>query len=253
MIEHGGMNPGHSTYRDRAFADYHQTQVCANPPQLMTGLQSRLPYLNKIIGRWVPPQKEQSILDIGCGYGGFIWALKARGYSKLQGLDLSGDQVEAARALGLTEVRKADFMVELKAMSDKSWDVVILFDVLEHQPKEVLLTWLDEICRIIKPGGRLILHVPNGESIFSGRMRYADITHEIAFTTQSLRQLGQLSGFKEFYFDEDEPVPHGFISAIRWVLWRVIRLPLRFIHMVETGDVGRDLILTQNLLSVFIR
>jgi hypothetical protein len=81
-------------------------------------------------------------------------------------------------------------------------------------------------------------------------MRYGDITHELAFTLTSLSQLLLSSGFYRVDFYEDQPIPHGIKSVIRWALWKVIRCFLRFYIAVETGDNGRNAIFSQNFLAV---
>ena len=40
----------------------------------------------------------------------------------------------------------------------------------------------DAVQRALKPGGRWILHVPNGEALFGARMRYWDFLATGAFT-----------------------------------------------------------------------
>jgi hypothetical protein len=81
-------------------------------------------------------------------------------------------------------------------------------------------------------------------------MRYGDLTHEIAFTRESIAQLLRSSGFAEVRCFEDAPIVHGAKSAVRWVLWKMIRLALRVYIVAETGDTGRECIFSQNLLAV---
>jgi hypothetical protein len=79
--------------------------------------------------------------------------------------------------------------------------------------------------------------VPNAISPFSGTTRYWDITHEWAFSTNNFRQLAALVGFEpEVEFRECGPVPHGVVSGIRFLLWRVIRLGIAGWLLVELAD-----------------
>jgi len=66
--------------------------------------------------------------------------------------------------------------------------------------------------------------------------RYWDITHEIAFTPSAFRQIGSLCGFKRLDFRECGPRPHGVVSAIRYVLWQMIRLSIKFRLLVEMAS-----------------
>jgi SAM-dependent methyltransferase len=212
-----------------------------------------MPYLRRLIKRWVPSDRGIEIFDVGCGYGALLYALLDAGYRNLSGVDGSREQVVAAQRLGLSQVRQGDLLTALASTSSNSLDLVVAFDVLEHLFKDEVMQFMDHFHRILRPGGRVLIHVPNGEGILGGRMRYADITHELTFTHQSLLQFGALSGFSQFHFEEDVPVVHGVMSALRWALWRLVRLPFRIIYIVETGDLGRNPLLTQNMLAVFVR
>lgn len=240
-------------YRQRAYQSYLTTQVRPDSDAILNTIQARLPYLRHMIKRWVPLDRNISILDIGCGHGALIYALHQAGYKNLSGIDGSPEQVEAAHKLGLSQVQEGDFLSKLEFTPASSIDMVIAYDVLEHQSKDEVVQFMDHVFRILRSGGRLLVHVPNGEGILGGRMRYADITHELAFTAQSLRQIGSLAGFSSSHFEEDRPVVHGLKSAIRWVLWMFLRIPFCLIRMAETGELGRNSILTQNILAVFVR
>jgi SAM-dependent methyltransferase len=150
-------------------------------------------------------------------------------------------------------VVEGDILEYLGSTPDESQDVVVTFDVVEHFTRDELLPFVDEVHRVLKSGGRWLIHTPNGESPLSNRIRYGDLTHEQAFTRTSLGQLLLSSGFRSLECYEDAPVIHGAASAVRFVLWKVIRTMLRLYLAVETGNFGRTAIFTQNLLAVAIR
>jgi hypothetical protein len=60
-------------------------------------------------------------------------------------------------------------------------------------------------------------------------------------------------GFSRIECYEDQPVVHGMVSGLRWLLWRVLRGTLRFYLAVETGSLARKEILSQNLLCVAVK
>jgi SAM-dependent methyltransferase len=237
-------------HRERLYRHYLTTQVRADVASLRAGLARRGPFLKRVIERWVPPDRTQRILDIGCGYGAILHFLREAGYTNLIGIDASAEQVAAAHELGLDVVQQGSLLGFLRQTRDASCDVVIAFDVLEHFTKPELLELTDEIQRVLRGGGRLIVHVPNAEGIFPGRILFGDLTHEMAFTRQSLQQLFSVCGFARVTVAEDAPVPHGLLSSVRLALWTVLRSLFRLIHAAETGDTGRDLILTECLLAV---
>ena len=112
---------------------------------------------------------------------------------------------------------------------------------------------VDRVARVLKSGGKFLIHVPNGESPFGGRVRYADFTHELAFTRESLSQLLNAGGFSQIHCYEDLLVPHGILSGSRWLLWKFIRGILRFYLAVETGQIDAGMIFSQNLLCIAVK
>lgn len=219
-------------------------------PEALEGLKPRLPYLRKLIRQHFPPDFNASILDLGCGHGALMHVTRQMGYQNIRGVDRSVEQVAAAKRLGIQGVEQGDAMETLAGRSDASLDCVIAFDLIEHFTRGELIPFLDAVLCTLKLDGRLIPHTPNGESPFRMRMRYWDLTHELAFTRTSLSQLLFSSGFSQVNCFEDCPVPHGMKSAGRWVLSKVFRNLLRLYVAAETGDFGRDAVFSQNLLCV---
>lgn len=239
-----------NNYRRRIYAGYVTQRDAPLAPQSVGGFAPRLPYLRRLIKRYFPQDRDAAILELGCGHGALLYALQQAGYRNAYGVDTSPEQVEAARHLGIHGVRQGDVMATLAATPAASLDVVVAFDVIEHFTKDELIPLVDEVLRILKPGGRWIIHTPNAESPFSGRVHYGDFTHELAFTRVSLNQLLRASGFERVDCFEDRPVPHGVKSAVRAVLWRVIRAGLLGYVAIETGGFDRCAVFSQNLLAV---
>lgn len=100
------------------------------------------------------------VLDIGCGRGEFLRSLKDAGWSA-HGVEVNATAARrAARSLGeasvvIGDVRDAEF-------PDEHFDLVSLYHVIEHlrEPRETI----DEIHRILKPGGILFFATPNRDS-----------------------------------------------------------------------------------------
>jgi len=247
-------NQHHSQdYRQRIYAAYVQARDKPLAPVTLEGLKPRLPYLKQLVRKHFPRDKNARILELGCGHGALLHVLAQFGYENALGVDNSDEQVAAAQALGIRGVERGDVMEKLHSTGNSLLDVVVAFDVIEHFTKPELIPFVDEVHRVLKPGGRWIIHTCNGESPFGMGSRYGDVTHELAFTRISLAQLLMSSGFKYVQCFEDRPVVHGMKSAVRAALWACLRAGLLFYVAVETGALDRQAVFSQNLLAVAIR
>jgi len=190
-------------------------------------------YYDVYLRGWLPASKEAAVLDLGCGSGRMLRYFLSRGYANVAGVDLSPEQIAAARAV-TPSVYQADALAFL-AGHEGEFDVIAAFDFVEHLTKDELFRCLDLCYRALRPGGRIIVHTPNGASPFVGVLRYGDLTHETCYTETSLRWALALCGFTAFEAREAGPVAHGAASAVRVVLWRLVRGIIRALHYVETG------------------
>lgn len=239
-----------NSYRQRIYGAYVTGRSEALAPQSIAGLAPRIPYLRWLVRTCMPADCAAAILDIGCGHGAILYALQQAGYHHARGVDGSGEQVQAAARLCIHGVVQGDLMQTLRESADACLDVVIAFDVIEHFTKAELIPLVDAVHRVLKPGGRWVIHVPNGESSFGNRVRFGDYTHEQAFTRTSLGQLLLASGFARIEVYEDRPIARGFASTVCAALWRLIRAALLFYIAVETGSLDRRAVFSQNLLAV---
>jgi SAM-dependent methyltransferase len=102
----------------------------------------------------LPPGSK--VLDLGCAFG-FGTRTLARRYRAF-GHDLSPEYIQRAKR----SVPAATFTpgsADTVPYPAGFFDGVVLLDVLEHVPQERAV--IDEIARVLRPGGRLILSVPN--------------------------------------------------------------------------------------------
>jgi len=100
------------------------------------------------------------VVDMGCGTGHFLLALQRRlgDRAELSGLDFSNAAITRAR----TVVPAASFTVAdayRMPFPDHAFDLVTCVETLEHLKKPRVA--LDEMARICKPGGHLVITVPD--------------------------------------------------------------------------------------------
>jgi SAM-dependent methyltransferase len=239
-------------YRARIYGDYVNAATDALAPETTAGLASRSPVLTRFIAEHFPPEPDAAILDLGCGHGALLYFAGQAGYTNVSGIDGSPAQIEAAHRLGIAGVKAGEILPSLRLTPAASLDAVIAYDVIEHLTKDELIDVTDEVFRTLKPGGRWIVHAPNGLSPFCGVMTYGDLTHEMAFTPESLTQLFLACGFKSASFYEDPPAVRGLKSAVRAVLWRLLRQVYRAALVIETG-MPEYRVFTINLTAVAVK
>lgn len=244
------FNMKKSDYRSRIYQSYVNARQHPLAPETIQGFKARGPVLRKIIIKHFPKNKDASILDLGCGHGAFIHFIREAGYTDVIGVDRSPKQIQEADRLGIKGISKCDLMEKLNSLPSGCKSVIISFDVIEHFTKGELLPFVDEVFRVLKKGGIWIIHTPNAESPFFGKVFFGDVTHEIAFTRTSISQLLKSSGFNGVSCYEDAPIPHGVKSVIRYFLWNCIRSILRFYLTVENHCGEKECIFTQNFLTV---
>lgn len=223
------------SYKDKFYARYYSTHIVPRKGAVSkTQFEQRARHYQKAWSKLLPANRQAKIIDIGCGNGSMVWWLQKIGYAHAEGIDYSNELIEAARDFGVKNVTQADLMEFLATKLD-CYDAIILRDVLEHFPKEVILDILVLCHASLKREGRLILQVPNAETPFFGRIRYGDFTHELAFNRSSLQQLLEVMDFKPVRFCSTGPVITGLRSFLRFLLWKPVEVFYRSLLYAETG------------------
>ena len=105
----------------------------------------------------------ESLLDIGCWDGRLLERIRSAGlYDKLTGVDIVEAGVDLARKKGFN-AQVVDLNTGVLPFSDQCFDTVTMLAVLEHifDPYSIIR----EIRRVLRPGGTLIIDVPNVASV----------------------------------------------------------------------------------------
>jgi SAM-dependent methyltransferase len=127
--------------------------------------------------------------------GHFLYFLKKMSYSNFIGIDTSPQQVDFLKE----SLRKGDY-----------FDIIVLNDVIEHNPKVKIPELLKLMFNVLKPGGKVFIKTPNMGNPFNLRSRYMDFTHEIGFTEHSLYEILCMAGFRKIrVFGAREPCRRG--------------------------------------------
>jgi SAM-dependent methyltransferase len=135
-----------------------------------------------------------TLLDIGCGRGGFLHEAVKRGYQAC-GVDFDRINVEVAKnRLGISEVFAESLEEFILHKPGKRFDVVTFFEVLEHVPDP--RKFLAMVRSVLKPGGYMALSVPNRKR-FINTIAYLDKPpyHLTRWTMKSIETLLSLEGF----------------------------------------------------------
>jgi 2-polyprenyl-3-methyl-5-hydroxy-6-metoxy-1,4-benzoquinol methylase len=201
--------------------------------------------------------RDARILDLGCGTGLLVRSLIQRGYQSVRGVDTSRTQIEAAQAQRLPcECVGMDWVYSEALKAPGTFDAVFLLDVLEHVPVNQQLALLRSLRALIRPGGVLVVSVPNANSVFGDRWRHNDWTHTSSFTEHSLDYVLLNGGFErvEHLSYEFHTCPrYPWIlrpGVFRWMAWRFVRAWRRLEAIAELGPHGRTVPLGLNLLAV---
>jgi len=116
-------------------------------------------YFNRLAAWFLPHVGEGPILDVGCAYG-FLLARFDTG-RLLCGCDVSDWAIrQARRRFPQGEFRTLDGTGSLP-YDDGRFDAVLCTDVLEHLPHAAQPRLLDEVVRVLAPGGRFCMTTPN--------------------------------------------------------------------------------------------
>lgn len=147
----------------------------------------------KMISEFLEDSTDRTSLDIGSDNGVISYFLRKRG-GQWHSADLIPETVEAISALVGENVHQIDGVST--PFDEATFDTVIIVDFLEHIEGD--REFITELYRILKPGGTLLVNVPNPNIGLIRKMRYmlgqTDEAHGHLRPGYTLQELSYLLG-----------------------------------------------------------
>lgn len=142
--------------------------------------------------------KDARILDIGTSTGTNLRMLRHAGYTEVLGLDSSEEAIRWTAAKGLPEVIKGD--VCALPFDPGRFDLVLATDIIEHVDDDQLA--LEEIARVLKPGGHVLITVPTFKMLWG--LQDVVAHHKRRYRMRQLLQIvdrAHLTPTRSYYFN----------------------------------------------------
>jgi SAM-dependent methyltransferase len=158
-----------------------------------------------VVEKYIDPlniPKNAKVLDLGCGPGYFLDAMKDRGYTDLVGVTLSPGDIKICETKGHV-IKKYDlsFIPQKDGYYDESVDFIFLRHALEHSPYPIFS--LMEYNRLLKQGGKLYIEVPrpNSERKHEWNLNHYSILGEAQLAALLVRTGFNIDRFETIEFD----------------------------------------------------
>ena len=125
-------------------------------------VREKNPYRAEFFWRytWVTPHcRGRDVIDVPCGMG---WGTSLiDGPRSIVGIDISAEAIDEARKRYGQGVEFRVGSMEKLDFDDGSLDTVVCLEGIEHVPQEIALAFLDEVSRVLRPAGQLLLSSPH--------------------------------------------------------------------------------------------
>ncbi|MDB3892696.1 class I SAM-dependent methyltransferase [Candidatus Thioglobus sp.] len=156
------------------------------------------------------------VLEIGFGNGNFLNYCKNNNWD-VCGVEIIPELVDRAVKSGFMAVDSID------AISNKTFDLIVCFDVLEHINQGEVVDFFQKIKNILNANGSLIIRTPNGASPLGLANQYGDVTHVNVVTATKIGYWSNSVGLELRY-------QNGDVYPIYNV--KILKVPTRMIKKI---------------------
>lgn len=140
-----------------------------------------------------------NLLEIGFGDGSLLAWAKQKG-AAVSGVEIQDELLFMAKKHGVTVFN------DLKDVPSANYDIVVLFDLLEHVPMDEIPPMLDEIYRILKPNSVVLFRFPNCQSAAGLANQYGDHTHVSMLSGPIVEYYVKKHGYLEVSYREAKKI-----------------------------------------------
>jgi 2-polyprenyl-3-methyl-5-hydroxy-6-metoxy-1,4-benzoquinol methylase len=232
-MTHNNLHGDHHHY------DHYSTEMMKRLNQFYGRVDGRM---NDRIMRWV---SGESVLDVGCGFGPLTEFLRMKGF-KVIGVDLLESCVNEGRKcypeadLRVAESEELDF-------PDKSFDTIILKDVIHHVYEEDdVVAFLADIRRVTRC--RIIILDPNPMFILLCARKLIGHVDPVCHPKDAVRIVTE-AGFNVVHLDYSElfafPMSGGYVGPVfvpaqpRWIGTVILALDNALMSIARAMGLGR--------------
>lgn len=140
-------------------------RVAEDYAEQFRGEMEKKPFDRKMLDWLIEKVGDRGVIcDMGCGPGQIARYLHERG-AKVCGVDLSPTMVERALALNPHIPFQQGDMMALTEVADNSYGGIAAFYSIVHIPRQAMIQALQELKRVLRPGGILLLTFHLGQEI----------------------------------------------------------------------------------------
>jgi SAM-dependent methyltransferase len=196
---------------DAETAEDYDSYYCAENLSVPDFINRRL---DELIGDFASYRHNGRLLDVGFGAGTLLEAARRAGWNAL-GVEVSRSAVEHVRGLGFEvfcgTLHEAQY-------PDGHFDVVTASEVLEHVPDPQLV--LNEIARVLRPGGLLWGTTPHGRGISAHMLglKWSVVSppeHLQLFSVGGIKKMLAQAGFRKSRVATEGVNPYELLQALR--------------------------------------